>query len=324
MNVKFFIGPMSKNVVDSVIEYNKENNRVTGFIPSRRQVAMNGGYVNNWSTSTFREYVNDAFVVRDHGGPGQGLEDDDGVASLLEDCKYLDLLHIDPWKKFPSYKEGLAKTVELIKICHSQNEDISFEVGTEEAIRKFETHEVANLLRDLQGQLTKKEFSKVKYCVIQSGTALNENSNTGVYNRKRLVNMCKIVSSYNMLSKEHNGDYLSPELIREKFSLGLDAINIAPEFGQLETKIYVEAIKKQKPELLDIFWAICFSSGKWKKWVSEDFDPHINKEVLINICGHYVFSNKRFVEEVRDNLDLSDEQIKKRIKMKLEELYHGL
>ena len=72
--------------------------------------------------------------------------------------------------------------------------------------------------------------------------------------------MCEVVSSYNILSKEHNGDYLSPDLIREKFSLGLNAINIAPEFGQLETKIYVKAIKKQNPDLLDVFWEICFSS----------------------------------------------------------------
>jgi D-tagatose-1,6-bisphosphate aldolase subunit GatZ/KbaZ len=311
MSIKFFIGPMSKTVVESVIEYNKESNMVTGFIPSRRQVAMDGGYVNNWSTSTFRKYVKNAFVVRDHGGPGQGLVDDDGIASLMEDCKYLDILHIDPWKVFPRYKDGLSKTVDLIKMCHEQNTNILFEVGTEEAIRKFESHDIANLLRDLQTQLTKKEFSKIRYCVIQSGTSLNENTNTGIYNKKRLVKMCKIVSSYGILSKEHNGDYLTPNLIKEKFSLGLDAINIAPEFGQLETKIYVEAIKKQKPNLLDTFWEICFSSGKWKKWVSEGFDPYKDKEVLINICGHYVFSKKRFIEEIKNSLDLSDEQIRK-------------
>ena len=35
---------MSKNVVDSIIEFGGE----LGFIPSRRQVDYNGGYVNNW------------------------------------------------------------------------------------------------------------------------------------------------------------------------------------------------------------------------------------------------------------------------------------
>ena len=37
---------MSKNVVDLVIEFNGD----FGFIPSRRQVDYQGGYVNNWTT----------------------------------------------------------------------------------------------------------------------------------------------------------------------------------------------------------------------------------------------------------------------------------
>ena len=40
--MKFFIGPMSKNVVDSIIEFGDG----FGFIPSRRQVDYTGGYVN--------------------------------------------------------------------------------------------------------------------------------------------------------------------------------------------------------------------------------------------------------------------------------------
>ena len=315
---------MSKNVVDSIMEYNKESQANIAFIPSRRQVSKEGGYVNNWSTRTFRKYVKNSFVVRDHGGPGQGLEDDDGVESLLEDCKYLDILHIDPWKKFSNYEQGLNKTVELIKMCHKVNEEILFEVGTEEAIKRFEVQEIANLLKDLKSKLTKKEFNNIKYCVIQSGTALNKNNNTGVYNRKRLIDMCSVVKSYNILSKEHNGDYLSSELIKEKFSLGLDAINIAPEFGQLETKIYIDTIKKQNQDLIEVFWKLCYSSGKWKKWVSKDFDPYRNKELLINICGHYVFSTKTFINDIKNNLKLTDEEIKKQIKIKLKELHNGL
>ena len=57
MNPKFFIGPMSKNVVDAIIEFCEETNNIIGLIPSRRQVEYNGGYVNNWTTKTFTEYV---------------------------------------------------------------------------------------------------------------------------------------------------------------------------------------------------------------------------------------------------------------------------
>ena len=59
MNVKYFLGPMSKNVVDSVIDYNNTNGSTFGFIPSRRQVEYNGGYVNNWTNETFSKYVYD-------------------------------------------------------------------------------------------------------------------------------------------------------------------------------------------------------------------------------------------------------------------------
>ena len=67
---KFYIGPMSKNVVDSILEFTEETGNKIGFIPSRRQVEHNGGYVNNWTTQEFAKYVNGrAIIERDHGGP---------------------------------------------------------------------------------------------------------------------------------------------------------------------------------------------------------------------------------------------------------------
>jgi len=47
MMPKFFIGPMSKNIVDCIIEYNRGNGNIFGLIPSRRQIDYNSGYVNN-------------------------------------------------------------------------------------------------------------------------------------------------------------------------------------------------------------------------------------------------------------------------------------
>ena len=59
---------MSKNVVDTILEL--ESNQI-GFIPSRRQVDYSGGYVNNWTTKQFSEYVNGRVVIeRDHGDIG--------------------------------------------------------------------------------------------------------------------------------------------------------------------------------------------------------------------------------------------------------------
>jgi hypothetical protein len=57
MTPKYFIGPMSKNVVDTIVEFCNETNNRIGLIPSRRQVEWDGGYVNNWTTKEFTEYV---------------------------------------------------------------------------------------------------------------------------------------------------------------------------------------------------------------------------------------------------------------------------
>ena len=323
MNIRFFIGPMSKNIVDAILEFTSETGNSIGLIPSRRQVEFDGGYVNNWTTKQFKEYAEKLFLVRDHGGPGQGLQDDDGFESLKQDCELLDMIHLDPWKKYPSLEEGTKWTIEMIRFCLSNNSNVLFEVGTEESIRRFEPHEVDTFLNNLEKNLKPEEYNRIRYCVIQSGTSLKENKNTGQYDSERLKKMIDVVKRHGLLTKEHNGDYLPTNLIKEKFSLGLDSINIAPEFGQIETKTYMKIIKEEHPELLNIYWKICYDSGRWKKWVDEKFNPFEQKEELINICGHYVLSNDKFIQNVKNKLGDINDLIKTNVKIKLKELFYG-
>ena len=78
INSKICYGPMSKNIVDSIKFSNETETNIT-LIPSRRQIEWNG-YVNNWTTENFSNYVKSKSkyiaIQRDHGGPGQGLHDD--------------------------------------------------------------------------------------------------------------------------------------------------------------------------------------------------------------------------------------------------------
>jgi hypothetical protein len=325
MRAKFFIGPMSKNIVDSVIEFANNNNIEIGLIPSRRQVELKGGYVNNWTTKDFCEYVrsktNNVLLVRDHSGPNQGTIEDDGVESFTEDCKYFDIIHVDVWKKYESYTEGLNETIKFINLGYKINHKLLYEVGTEEAIRKFEDFELNNLLTDLKEKLNDDVFSKIKYAVIQSGTALNGNKNIGLYNSDKLCSMINICNKHGMISKEHNGDYLKNELLNEKFNLGLDCINIAPEFGQIETNVILDRIfELKRDDLFNKFYKICFESKKWIKWVSSNFIPENNKEELINICGHYVFSNSEFLTLKKElGLDI-DKKIKQKIYNRIQEI----
>ena len=163
-NIKFYIGPMSKNVVDAILEFTEETGNKIGFIPSRRQVEYNGGYVNNWTTKEFSEYVKGRVPIeRDHGGPGQGYEDDNGLTSFIEDSKYLDIIHIDPWKMFSDFDRGLHSTITHMKILYQLNPNILFEVGTEEAIRHFTPDELDRLLNGLSNHFRNLLLSKNEY-----------------------------------------------------------------------------------------------------------------------------------------------------------------
>jgi fructose/tagatose bisphosphate aldolase len=322
MMPRIYIGPMTKNVVDAIIKYSSQTKIPIGLIPSRRQIEFNGGYVNNWTTKEFSEYVktNSTNIVlkRDHSGPNQGQFDDDGFESLTEDCKYLDLIHIDPWKKHPNFNLGVQETVKMINYCYKLNSEIEYEVGTEEAIRRFEVDELDKLVSTLKDTLAPKVFDKIKYLVIQSGTSLKGNVQTGNYDSKRLLDMISVAKKYNLLTKEHNGDYIPVSIIKEKFKLGLDAINIAPEFGLIETQTYLDYITDE--ETLNKFWDICYKSNKWVKWVDDSFDPIKNKFELIKICGHYVISSEEFFD-ITKKFPYINNEIQNRVIKKLNELH---
>ena len=307
-NIKFYIGPMSKNVVDSVIEFDGQ----IGFIPSRRQVDYQGRYVNNWTTGEFATYVDGRVPIqRDHGGAGQGYKDDDGYESFLHDSIYFDIIHVDPWKKYQEFDDGLEETLSSIGYIYNFNQDVKFEVGTEEAIRRFSLRELEILLYKLSKQAW---FSNIEYAVVQSGVGLDlgKQNNTGTFDPKRLEDMILICKEYGLKSKEHNGDYLTQKDYKDRFDLGLDSINIAPEFGQIETKCYLDEMGDD----IEDYYQICYESKRWEKWVDEDFIPEGNKRELIEICGHYVLSDKNFLDIKPD----IDDKIKEVIKNKLGEL----
>ena len=318
-NIKYFIGPMSKNIVDAIVEFCDNTGNTIGLIPSRRQVEWDGGYVNNWTTEEFSKYVTTLPLQRDHGGPGQGNKDDDGFESLAYDAKHLQLIHIDPWKKYPEYVDGLEQTIKMIKFAYLINPQLIFEIGTEEAIRPFEAKELDQLVLDLWNVLPKEICNNIKYLVIQSGTSLKGTNQTGHYDSQRLLDMIAIAKKYNLLSKEHNGDYIPVSIIKEKFNLGLDSINIAPEFGLIETQTYINEIGNS--DLFDRYWQICYDSKKWVKWVNSEFDPHTNKKELIKICGHYVLSYPEFISDIKSQFPDIDKKIKLNVIKKLNELY---
>lgn len=155
--MKYFIGPVTKNTIDTVINFANKNNQEFVFIPSRRQIEFDGGYVNNFTTFEFITYVksktNKILFERDHSGPGQGKNDDDGFKSLEIDCNYFDIIHIDPWKKYQNYDDALEWTIKMIEFCYNINNNIIYEIGTEEAIRPINVNELDNFVYDIKNKL---------------------------------------------------------------------------------------------------------------------------------------------------------------------------
>jgi hypothetical protein len=305
---------MSKNIVDVILEINSP---LIGLLPSRRQVEFNGGYVNNWDSKSFSEYIKNkspkTIIERDHGGIGQN--DTDEYSSYTDDSKYFDIVHVDPWKHFTQFDEGLNETVENIKFLSNLNGNLKIEIGTEETIRKFSTEEIDYFIGELKYRLTPSQFSQISYICIQSGVGLDlvNQKNTGVFDLERLKSMVEVCKKHNKLSKEHNGDYLSNEDIRIRFKTGLDSLNIGPEIAQIETSTY---LSRMNDEQINLFYNVCLNSKKWIKWVDNNFDL-TNKTSLIMVCAHYNFTE---LQEILGTNTKINELVKEVIKNKVQEL----
>lgn len=323
--MNFCFGAVSKNVVDTIIQFSIDNpSKNVILIPSRRQVDAIGGYSNNWTTADFAQYVkskNPAILLqRDHGGPGQGSLFDEGFVSLAKDCAYMDIIHIDPWKQYPILEEGIQKTIEMIQFCYNKNPNISYEIATEEAIRPFTIDELEVLITTLMSELSSDQFSKIKFLVIQCGTKLCQGKNIGTYNSKQLHNMLQLAQKYSLTAKEHNGDWVSMDIIAQKYKQGLRYINISPEMAEIETDVILEELHKSTYDIYEKVYTICIESQQWKKWVPYDFDWRTKKDEIIRITCHYIFSNPVF-KEIKSNMQKIDEKIQKKLLLKLFKLY---
>lgn len=315
---KYYICPMSKNIVDALIELNSEE---FGLLPSRRQIDYDGGYVNKWDTKSFYRYVKNKksiVIERDHGGHTQGTLNDDGYESFKHDSRYMNIIHIDPWKYTNDLKIGIQETIKCLKFIYDYNPEVKFEIGTEESIRKFNEVEIIEIIETIKSQVNDKIFDNIEYIVIQSGVGLDlyNRINIGNFDLSRLKNMIEIGKLYNKKTKEHNGDYLSIDEIKIRFEKGLDAINIGPEIAQIETMSYLENMTEKN---INDFYELCKNSKKWQKWTNKHFDIN-NKINLILVCGHYLFSDKNFIN-IKQKLSSDIDGI---IKMNLKSKLHSL
>ena len=329
------VGPMSKNCVDVAIDISNKYDIPLFLIASRRQIdadQFNGGYVNNWSTRTFSEYVGKRdknkkiILCRDHGGPWQNpkeiekkLDLDSAIKSakesFLEDIKNgFKKIHIDPsidiFRK-PSLEEILNRIFDLYEYCweisKEYKNDIIFEIGTEEQSGGINTQEeLEYILASVNNFCDKNKLPTPFFVVFQCGTRVMETRNIGSFDLPlrvkdeipaeiQLPKTIETCLKNNVFLKEHNADYLSNEALSWHPRLGIHAANVAPEFGVTETRALLNILETNNlKDLAEEFLNISYASMKWKKWILPN-SKISNREKSI-ISGHYVFSNPKVLE----------------------------
>lgn len=319
------VGPMSQNVIDAVIYLNNFDNINLPLISSRRQIEskkIGKGYVNNFTTEDYSNYIKsvdvkkDIRLCRDHGGPWQSsdiYESQDFIKSndlsklsfeqdIISNFKFI---HIDPSINLKSKRDLISRIEDLYVHCvnfaRSHDREIYIELGKEEQINDFtDNDDLEDFINSILRLCQKNSLPKPTYIVDQFGTLVKETKNIGQITKddksswNKFHSKIKIFKKYNIKSKIHNADYLKPEILKKFNKVGVDAINIAPEVGVLETRKLIEVCKEHSlRKEIDDFLEISLSSLKWQKWlINENNINDYNKAI---ISGHYVFSEIDFV-----------------------------
>jgi len=329
------VGPMSKNCVDASIELAEQYKTPIMLIASRRQIdseQFGGGYVENWTTEQFADYVNgkdinkNIILARDHGGPwqnelekSQNMNLKDAMQSAKDSYRAdidagFHMLHIDPSVDIhskPDAAQTLERVYELYDFCWTyakqKNQDIIFEIGTEEQSGSNNSKEELEFtLESMKNFCNTNKMPFPSFIVIQAGTRVMETENVGSFESPvrikdelppeiQIPQMIDICNKYGIFMKEHNTDYLSTESLKWQPRLGIHAANIAPEFGVAETRAFISVLKNNGCiDLLDEFITLSYKSKKWEKWMLKDtMSDDVDRAI---IAGHYVFSSDEFIE----------------------------
>tara|TARA_Y100000389_G_C17451212_1_gene514936 strand:- start:166 stop:1170 length:1005 start_codon:yes stop_codon:yes gene_type:complete len=296
-------GPMSLEIITSLNHFSKKYKKKIMLICSRNQIEtsyLGGGYVNSFSTKDFSDFVrkknNPKLIMsRDHSGPYKNdsfkeklnIEIDNCKKSLSDDIESgFKIIHIDT-SSCKKAKYEIAK--ELINYCEEialkKNKKIFFEFGCED-------HGILKNLDDFKRDI--RFFSKFKnrqFIVCQTGSHVKSLFQVGQFDFSGVKKMKKIANEHGILLKEHNCDYLNKEQIKTRKKFGIDAINVAPELGFLQTYFtYTKAQEYNLHKDCAAFMKVVLRGGKWKKW---NYNNE-NNFIKFLTSGHYYFMSDQF------------------------------
>lgn len=326
---RFHMGPMSLNTVHAALAVAYRHQARICLIASRRQIecaALGGGYVNHWTTEDFAKYIrahdpqNLILLARDHGGPYQ--HDSENGFVLPDALKHAQIsfeadilagfkvLHLDPEKAVdgsaPDAKAQFTQlTVDMMRAAHqfavSRNiKDVVFEVGTDEGIgQDFTAAEWDHFLQQVMDAAAAGNINPPVSFAAPMGTKVRGTRNIGAMAahsdetaewRQRIAELQVIAQRHGVILKLHNSDYISRDVMDHFISLGVRCMNVAPEFGVIESRRMIEILRSHHmTELAAQFEQTALKSGKWMRWQIPGSHPGDMEKVLM--AGHYVFSD---------------------------------
>jgi len=189
----------------------------------------------------------------------------------------------------------------IIQVTHSETNAqygnrVQYEIGTEDADGGVvEPEAFEEFLKRIVEFCETRGIPRPRYIVGRTGTFVRETRQHGYFHYENTIAVGRIARQYDVGIKEHNVDYDHPESLKLRKKAGVAAINVAPEFGHLETMQLLRHMQRiGRQDLYDRFIDLAYDSKKWKKWLC---DPDLtSKEHKAIIAGHYVFGTPEFRE----------------------------
>jgi hypothetical protein len=292
-------GPMSLEIIDLLQQYSKDESIMV--VASRNQVDYNRGYVCN--TRQLVDRITDKsnlLICRDHCGPGFS-SNDGSIQQAINECKHtiiedidcgFNIIHIDV-SRIPDNQLKYAE--ELIEFTLRNNPNITLEFGSEDNTGLNINDSLDRIDEQLAFIKTYKDH--IRYFVTQTGS-YTLHRQMGNFDVSTNSIIAEKIHRAGFLFKEHNADYLTSEQLELRKTAGIDALNVAPQLGCIQTTV-LHKLAKNKKEWRD-FAELVYKGNNWKRWVPE----YLNDKALSVIAsGHYHFNSTEY-HKLLDSIDV--------------------
>lgn len=245
--MKLCVGAVSPRVVEIAAELN-----VHQIVASNAQVNPQGGYTGMTQKDLFdvvRTRSATTQIIRDHGGPRPGVDIHAAFTELRNDMDAsFSGLHLDVCQ-IPRGEQVHA----LKHLYGAFAGKIHLEVGGE-----HDEPDWNSVLYDSVSTFV----TKPTYAVISMNTHAWADKNIGTpYAVDRVKYYVRDLHKEGIATKAHNMDHLANRV--ETYGDILDAYNIAPEFGMLETELVLQMLS---PEVVIDLLTYAWKSKKWERW----------------------------------------------------------